>query len=525
MSAHNPYILNILTPEVIDRTSLLVIGFDVDGRLLYWNERAREVTGHSKADILKAGMPLLFRCLIPSGSLKSIKPTAESQSIQLKEKEISIRNRSGEIRHLRLDLYLVRSTRAKGRVAVILTAVDITYAYLLQNSLRSKNHYIQTTTNRLKRYLSLDPHTGLLNYRHFIHKLSHLFYVGFENNEPLSLLMINIDYFSSINSTYGVARGNQILKKIAELIKANVPAGFSVGRFGGTEFGVLMPATDIKSAFAIAGKLFTKMTDLNFSDKKHDVTLNLSLNMAIGGHPHCAGAGSPEQLLGIVMDKLNDAKRTGANSILICSPNRAVEHKTDAMEEFQSDNGDYKYTLEFVHALANTVKTKDLYTQEHSMSMSGYAASIADFMGLNQAEIQRIRFGSILHDIGKIGIDRMILLKPTALTRGEFETIKQHPRIGAEIIRNVRPLKNVVPYVLYHHERYNGSGYLEGLRGDEIPLGARIISLADVFQALISNRPYRKPLPEEEAIGLIKTYSGKYFDPKVVKAFLEVHRA
>lgn len=188
------------------------------------------------------------------------------------------------------------------------------------------------------------------------------------------------------------------------------------------------------------------------------------------------------------------------------------------------DYKEYRYTVEFVNALANTVKMKDMYTTEHSASMANYAIYIAEYMCLPAAEIRTIKLGSILHDIGKIGIDKMILLKPGGLTRMEYNVIKQHPRIGAEIIRNVQPLKSIVPLVLFHHERYDGGGYLNGLKGEEIPLGARIISLADVFQALTSDRPYRKALPEKEAISIIKDYSGKHFDPKIVKAFLEIYK-
>lgn len=184
---------------------------------------------------------------------------------------------------------------------------------------------------------------------------------------------------------------------------------------------------------------------------------------------------------------------------------------------------DYRYTIEFVNALANTVKTKDRYTKEHSRIMSNYAVCIAKHLGMGEREIRNVKYGSVLHDIGKIGIDKMILLKKGSLSPEEFEVIKQHPRIGAEIIRNVHPLKEVVPLMLYHHERYDGTGYLEGLAGEKIPLGARIISLADVFQALTSNRPYRRALTDEEAFKIIREYSGAYFDPGVVDAFFKIY--
>ncbi|MBU1084200.1 MAG: HD-GYP domain-containing protein, partial [Candidatus Omnitrophica bacterium] len=265
------------------------------------------------------------------------------------------------------------------------------------------------------------------------------------------------------------------------------------------------------------------ITDHDFKRNGTDGPINLTLHMAIGGVPHCEDVRTAEHLLDHVSDKLKEAKKTRNNSILICPQNRVVDQRPLNDLIIGGDHREYRYTVEFVNALANTVKLKDMYTREHSACMSNYAVSIAEYMRLSEGEIRIIKLGSILHDIGKIGIDKMILLKPGALTGQEYDIIKQHPRIGAEIIRNVQPLKDIVPLVLYHHERFDGKGYLKKLKGEDIPLGARIISLADVFQALTSDRPYRKALPEKEALGIIKESSGTYFDPKVVKAFLEIY--
>ena len=284
-----------------------------------------------------------------------------------------------------------------------------------------------------------------------------------------------------------------------------------------------MPDTDLKTGFSLAGQLFSLISDHDFGFRASSVAINLSLRMAVGGYPHCEDVCTPEQLLDRVTDKLAEAKTMGANSILMCPPNEVLDRAAAGKESMAGNGMEYRHTVEFVNALANTVKMRDLYTREHSYLMSDYACHMADYLGMKGDDLQNVRFGAILHDLGKISIDKMILLKPGSLTKGEFETIKQHPRIGAEIIRNVHPLKDVVPFVLYHHERYDGNGYLSGLKGEEIPLGARIISLADVFQALTSNRPYRKALSEKEAMDIIRDYSGTYFDPKIVKAFSAVY--
>ena len=183
---------------------------------------------------------------------------------------------------------------------------------------------------------------------------------------------------------------------------------------------------------------------------------------------------------------------------------------------------DKKTVTEFVHALAKAVKAKDKYTEKHSELMSKIAVELARCLKLSEEEVETVRLGAMLHDLGKIGINESILLKPGKLTKEEYELVKQHPQIGAEIVRTVHALKDAIPLILYHHERYNGSGYLKGLKGEEIPVGARIIGIADVYHALRSDRPYRKAYSKEKAIEIIKKGAGNQFDPKIVDTFLKL---
>jgi HD-GYP domain-containing protein (c-di-GMP phosphodiesterase class II) len=139
--------------------------------------------------------------------------------------------------------------------------------------------------------------------------------------------------------------------------------------------------------------------------------------------------------------------------------------------------------------------------------------------------MEDLKHAAMLHDLGKIGIPDEILLKKGKLTDSEYDIIRKHPQIGAEIIRHIHFLKDVAPIVLYHHERFDGFGYCSGLKGKEIPLGARIIAIADVYQALTSDRPYRKAYSKEEALKIITEGSGTQFDPEIVKVFFEIIEA
>jgi putative nucleotidyltransferase with HDIG domain len=176
--------------------------------------------------------------------------------------------------------------------------------------------------------------------------------------------------------------------------------------------------------------------------------------------------------------------------------------------------------IKTIKALAIAVDAKDTYTHGHSENVCNLASEIAEEMGLDQRITSSIRDGALLHDIGKIGIPGYILNKPGALTHEEFNGImKTHATLGANIVKDVPFLKDLYELILYHHENFNGSGYPDGLKGDEIPLGARIVHVADAFEAMTSNRPYRNSLGKKEAFRRLTEEKGNYFDPRVVEAF------
>ena len=178
--------------------------------------------------------------------------------------------------------------------------------------------------------------------------------------------------------------------------------------------------------------------------------------------------------------------------------------------------------LNTIQSLAAAIDAKDSYTHGHSKRVAQYALIIAKELGLVDDELETLKHTALLHDIGKIGISEAILLKPGSLTEEEFRCIKSHPVVGAHILQSIEFLKEVRQQLRYHHERFDGRGYPEGLSAEEIPLGSRIISVADTFDAITSTRPYRKGMLPEFAIEEIKKNSGSQFDPRIVEAFLKV---
>lgn len=175
-----------------------------------------------------------------------------------------------------------------------------------------------------------------------------------------------------------------------------------------------------------------------------------------------------------------------------------------------------------LHSLVSAVDAKDAYTCGHSERVALIARELAQVSGLAPAKVERVYMAGLLHDVGKIGVPEAVLQKPGRLTDAEFDLMKQHPEIGARILRDVRQLEDVIPGVLHHHERFDGRGYPSGLVGDNIPLLGRIICLADCFDAMTSNRTYRRALPFEVAMMEIKKGSGTQFDPVLAQAFMDI---
>lgn len=193
-----------------------------------------------------------------------------------------------------------------------------------------------------------------------------------------------------------------------------------------------------------------------------------------------------------------------------------------AIENIQLYNDMKNMYLGTIQTLAQAIEAKDPYTRGHTDRVAKFAVKIALRMDLPPKLVRNIEYAALIHDIGKIGIKDSVLTKPSKLSESEYESVKKHTKIGEQILAPVEFLTNVAPLVLYHHEHFNGEGYMEGLKGEEIPLGARILNVADSFEAMTSERPYSKGRSLESAMQELKDKSGIQFDPRVVEVFLEI---
>ena len=381
--------------------------------------------------------------------------------------------------------------------------------------------------NKLEQLALKDSHTGLYNHHYLKDALELNFSRAVRQVGQLSVIMMDLDYFKSINDVYGHLFGDLALKQFAELLTSTVRPYDVVIRYGGEEFIIISPDTDRDGALILAKRILDKMQLSKFGDNTHSFKLKLSLAAVAYPEDDCRNG---MDLVNLADQILNKAKESGGNRVLssldIRIMTETVRQSTDI--NFLKDKIS-KLTkrasqslIEETLSFAKVLGLKDHYTGEHVEKTSHYAVKISQKLNFSDDKIELIREAAMLHDLGKVGISEYILHKKSKLSREEFEEIKKHPQIGVDIIKPIHSLHPIIPFLLHHHERWDGKGYPDGLEGQRIPLGARIIAIADVYQALVSDRPYRKAYSKRKAMGIVKRSSGTQFDPDIVGFFLKV---
>jgi diguanylate cyclase (GGDEF)-like protein/putative nucleotidyltransferase with HDIG domain len=356
-----------------------------------------------------------------------------------------------------------------------------------------------------RRQAERDPVTGLLNHRAANARLEAAVSVALSRDEPLSLLMIDVDNFKLINDTHGHLTGDNALRHVAGLLRQCVRADDVVARLGGDEFFVLLPGISWDRALNIVDRLAALVQEMPLPiEGTGTVPLRLSVGVAV--YPD--DALQPHALFACADARLYEAKRSGGRS---ARDGRGVPRDDTDLDGF-----------DMLSALVATVDNKDRYTREHSEHVAAYACALADALGLS-LEIQRkLRVAGLLHDVGKIGVPDRILRKPGPLNADEWEAMKQHVLLSTTLLRTLGIDADVLAAVAHHHERWDGMGYPAGLQGTEVPLLGRIMILADAVSAMVVDRPYRAGLPLDTVLHELRTQAGRQFDPALVDPFLSV---
>jgi diguanylate cyclase (GGDEF)-like protein/PAS domain S-box-containing protein/putative nucleotidyltransferase with HDIG domain len=517
--------LKDLAQEFLDNLSEAVFIANVEsGNIVYANRSASELTGYSQEEL----MNFHFTQLHPEEEKEYYKKKFQ-EHVKMRNAidfESEIIRKNGERKHVFISAKVVELNEEK-YIAGIFHDMAL---FKLEEGVeeKSKIGFRKLRDLLFKKTFYLDPLTKIYNYRYLLQKLRRELELAKRGRNKLSGLLLDIDNFQFINDTYGYIEGDRIIKNISELLKNYIRKTDIVGRYADDSFLVILPQTDKKGGYHLASRIHTAITGIKAKSGEHEISLTVTISVVT--YPEDS-VSTMNEFLARLENLLNKAKEGGGNTIYVAQWDKLPDYdyipKTNMVKDFQStlyglSKKLHSTILETVFALANAVKAKDAYTKEHSEKIAYYATLTAEEMNLPKEEIENIKIGAILHDIGKIGISDKILNKPSSLTKEERECVSLHPEIGANIIKTIKFLREVVPIVLYHHERFDGKGNHWGVKGRDIPIGARIVSVIDVYHALISDRPYRKALPQQEALKILEEEKGKKFDPEIVDAFFRV---
>jgi diguanylate cyclase (GGDEF)-like protein len=340
---------------------------------------------------------------------------------------------------------------------------------------------------------------------------------------PLAVAFVDIDHFKAVNDTYGHAAGDVVLRGVAQTIRANLRHTDLIGRYGGEEFMLVLTETDTDDGALLTEKLRGLVGRQTFAVDGNPA-LQVTVSIGIAG-----GLGRNLRVETLVRDAdaaMYSAKSLGRNQTYIFEepdedariPRAPISAAGRARAMDIGRAGRDAATA----ALASIIAPLPHYRGQPSALIATIVVTIARQLGLSQPEIDRLRIAALLHDVGKVALPDEILEKPAALTSSEWRTVVQHPRIGQVILDQAAALKDAAPIILHHHERYAGHGYPFGLRGTDIPLGARIVAIADAYDAMTHDRPYKRAIGHEQAISELRRHAGTQFDPELVELFCDL---
>jgi diguanylate cyclase (GGDEF)-like protein/putative nucleotidyltransferase with HDIG domain len=413
-----------------------------------------------------------------------------------------------------------------------------------------------------------DGLTGVKTHRFFMEALSSEWKRSTRAGRAFSLVLMDLDRFKFVNDFYGHLEGDLVLQRVGHILETNCRRSDVVSRYGGDEFVILMPETNMEHARQLAMKLRGWVSADPLLREK-----NITASFGIASFP--LHGSSPQELIQVADASMYLSKHQGGNAVSTADhfdPNEAKKWKRDVLEAYlgvtlkrlfstgpEAFEEIYQRLKQFTESLASQADTrasdapepaepldgpqalpqavldtvtslafaidaKDHYTQGHSQKVSAYAALIAEALGMGDTEVEEIRLAGVLHDIGKVAIPEAILNKGGPLNPEEWETMKSHVIFGAKILEPLTPLARIRDMIRHHHEFFDGSGYPAALKAETIPLGARIIAVADAYDTITSDRTYKKARTSVEALAELERCAGAQFDANIVTRFVQAMR-
>ena len=368
----------------------------------------------------------------------------------------------------------------------------------LERQLADAQRQIADLERRLGLQAGNDPVTGLLNLGRFRAQLDVEVKRTRRHGRPLCAAVLDIDGFRAVNIEHGYAVGDELLTAAGRALGASMRAHDLACRTGADEFAILLPESDLAGAETGMQRVLDELESTSVGPLE---SIRASIGVAEFDRAHTASQLLAEAAQGLERARAEGGGRVGAAAGDDGAP--ADTHRRDA-----------------VAALAVALLERDRYTGEHSEYVVALSGVVARGMGIDDATTAEIQAAALLHDIGKVAVPDEILNKPGALTEEQWRKMRDHTVIGERILRAIPGLGNVARVVRHEHERWDGGGYPDGLAGEDVPVGSRIILACDAYHAMTSDRPYREAMSHGEAIAELSANAGTQFDPRVVEVLI-----
>jgi len=390
----------------------------------------------------------------------------------------------------------------------------------LHQALQQEHEALNEANGRLAALATIDPLTNLPNHRMVIARIEEELSLCQCAQRSCAFLFLDIDHFKHVNDTWGHRAGDEILREVGRRLANTVRQEDFVGRYGGEEFAIILTNTQLEEARQTAERLCEVLAKdpCLWEPGEAQSTVSIQITGSFGIAVYHLHGTSRETLIEAADSAMYQAKQSGRNCVCVAGDEFSVVQN----ELVMSSERQTQETL-VIQALIAVANAHDVGTSEHAIRMMRMVEATAHELGCPEEEIQLIRVAALLHDIGKIGVPDHILHKPGPLTEEEWDVMRCHPKIGHQILAQVGEKFEAVSHIVVaHHERWDGQGYPYGLSEDMIPLGARILTVADSYDAMTSDRPYRAALSVSKARAELRTCAGYQFDPRVVEAFIQV---
>ena len=459
--------------EILSTAVIWINMLDEEGNVTFWNKAAENISGFRAEEVV--GHAQIWEWLYPDPEYRASIMSKVKAIIQSGEKvenlETQVRTKNGQYR---IISWYSNSLEKNGKmVGSIALGADVTEQRYYQEQLK---------------HLSLhDQLTGLYNRAYLENELKRL---NKSREHPVTIMSIDVDGLKAINDMFGHEQGDRILKLTADILQETFRASDILSRAGGDEFVALLPGTDAQAGSKIVQRIRSRVEKYNREKQDTQLPLSLSVGMAVAE------------------DRSRDLF--------------AVFKKADDLMYRDKLNKDVTARSQIMRTIMAALEERDFITHGHARRLEDLCRLLGESAGLSEKQLSDLALLAQVHDMGKVGIPDHVLFKEGPLTEDEWEIMYKHPEKGYRIAKASNDLAEIADLILKHHERWDGEGYPLGLEGEEIPVECRILAIADAYDAMTSDRPYRKALDYEDAIAELKRCSGTRFDPYLVDKFIEI---